>query len=193
MTSCFSTPIATPGGQLTYKTGSNRTTTWITEYLIKQPEDVELIEKYMPVAKLNKQAIAAEYDRIGDAGHPARLRLGRPGRLLAACLLPDGRGAVDPGIHGPPRLGSSAPAALLERKLRFIEESLAGAKFDLIETGGGAGSDTVFRRSCIASSACPTTARFTMPCIARPPLDLSYLRRHDAYPGPDRRERHRCV
>ena len=33
--------------------------------------------------------------------------------------------------------------ALLERKLRFIEESLAGAKFDLIETGGGAASDTV--------------------------------------------------
>ena len=33
--------------------------------------------------------------------------------------------------------------SLLERKLRFIEESLTGAKFDLIETGGGAGSDTV--------------------------------------------------
>jgi hypothetical protein len=33
--------------------------------------------------------------------------------------------------------------ALLERKLRFIEESLKGAKFDLIETGGGAASDTV--------------------------------------------------
>ena len=33
--------------------------------------------------------------------------------------------------------------ALLGRKLRFIEESLEGAKFDLIETGGGAGSDTV--------------------------------------------------
>ena len=33
--------------------------------------------------------------------------------------------------------------ALLDRKLRFIEDSLRGAKFDLIETGGGAGSDTV--------------------------------------------------
>ena len=60
--------ITTPGGPLTYKTGGNRTTTWITEYLIKRHEDVELIEKYMPVAKLNRQAITAEYDRIGDAG-----------------------------------------------------------------------------------------------------------------------------
>jgi uroporphyrinogen-III decarboxylase len=32
---------------------------------------------------------------------------------------------------------------LLQRKLRFIEESLADAAFDIIETGGGAGSDTV--------------------------------------------------
>jgi uroporphyrinogen decarboxylase len=31
----------------------------------------------------------------------------------------------------------------LDKKLRFIEESLVGAKFDLIETGGGASSDTV--------------------------------------------------
>ena len=60
--------ITTPEGVLTYKTCGNLTTTWITEYLIKRQEDVELIEKYMPVAKLNKQAIAAEYDRIGDAG-----------------------------------------------------------------------------------------------------------------------------
>jgi uroporphyrinogen-III decarboxylase len=32
---------------------------------------------------------------------------------------------------------------LLEKKLRFIDESLDGAPFDLIETGGGAASDTV--------------------------------------------------
>ena len=60
--------ITTPGGQLTYKTGSNRTTTWITDYLIKRPEDVALIEKYMPVAKLSHKAVTAEYDRISDAG-----------------------------------------------------------------------------------------------------------------------------
>ena len=32
---------------------------------------------------------------------------------------------------------------LLEKKLRFIERSLDGARFDLIETGGGAASSTV--------------------------------------------------
>ncbi len=32
---------------------------------------------------------------------------------------------------------------LLKKKLRFVEESLAGAKFDIVETGGGASSDTL--------------------------------------------------
>jgi uroporphyrinogen-III decarboxylase len=32
---------------------------------------------------------------------------------------------------------------LLEKKLQFIELSLQGAQFDLVETGGGAGSDTL--------------------------------------------------
>ena len=32
------------------QTGGNRMTTWITEYLIKKKEDLELVETYMPVA-----------------------------------------------------------------------------------------------------------------------------------------------
>jgi hypothetical protein len=40
--------ITTPGGKLTYKTGGNTKTTWITEYLVKHHEDIELIDRYMP-------------------------------------------------------------------------------------------------------------------------------------------------
>jgi len=60
--------ITTPEGKLAYKTGGNLTTTWVTEYLIKKHEDIDLIEKYMPVAKLDKGKVAAEYDAVGDAG-----------------------------------------------------------------------------------------------------------------------------
>ncbi len=38
--------ITTPEGSLTYKTGGNLMTTWITEYLVKKHEDIELIDKY---------------------------------------------------------------------------------------------------------------------------------------------------
>ncbi len=135
--------IVTPGGNLTYKTGGNRTTTWITEYLIKRHEDVELIEKYMPVAKLNKQAITAEYDRIGDAGILRGFVWGdQAGCWQHACCLMSEEELIFECVDHPDWVHRLL-RALLERKLRFIDESLTGARFDLIETGGGAGSDTV--------------------------------------------------
>ena len=135
--------ITTPGGVLTYKTGGNRQTTWITEYLIKKQEDVDLIERYLPLAKLNKEAVAAEYDRVGDAGILRGFVWGdQAGCWQHACCLVAEQDLIMEA-HDHPDWVHRLLRALLERKLRFIEESLVGAKFDLIETGGGAGSDTV--------------------------------------------------
>ena len=135
--------IKTPKGELTYKTGGNRTTTWITEYLIKKHEDVELIQKYMPVAKLTKAAISAEYDRVGDAGILRGFVWGdQAGCWQHACCLMSEEQLIVECVDNPDWVHRLLDT-LLERKLRFIEESLADAKFDLIESGGGAGSDTV--------------------------------------------------
>ncbi len=139
----FHHTITTPKGRLTYKTGANPMTTWITEYLLKKPEDLELLERYMPVGKLDQKAISAEYDRVGDSGILRGFVWGDQGGCWqhACCLMPVEelilKCADDPDwVH---RLLS----ALLKRKLQFINESLPGAKFDIVETGGGAGSDTV--------------------------------------------------
>jgi len=135
--------ITTPEGELTYRTAANATTTWILRYLIQRPEDVELIDRYMPVARLDRRAVAAAYDALGDDGILRGFVWGdQAGCWQHACCLMDVSELIlaavdDPGwVHR--LLG-----VLLARKLRFVEESLAGAKFDLIETGGGAGSDTV--------------------------------------------------
>lgn len=135
--------ITTPGGELTYMTGANRMTTWLTEYLLKKPEDLELIERYMPVGKLDTRAVAAEYDRVGDHGILRGFVWGDQAGCWqhACCLVPVEelilKCADDPAsVHRLLR-------ALLKRKLRFIEESLTHAKFDIVETGGGAASDTV--------------------------------------------------
>ena len=135
--------IRTPGGQLTYMTGSNRMTTWLTEYLIKQPEDLELLERYMPVGKLDANAVTAEYDRVGDSGILRGFVWGDQAGCWqhACCLMP-----VEPLIlkcADDPEWVHRLLRALLKRKLQFIEESLTGAKFDIVETGGGAASDTV--------------------------------------------------
>jgi uroporphyrinogen decarboxylase len=135
--------IVTPEGQLTYKTGADRTTTWITEYLIKRHEDVDLIEKYMPVARLDRQAVERQYDRVGDAGILRGFVWGdQAGCWQHACCLMEVQDLILETFENPGWVHRLL-GVLLEKKLQFIEESLAGAKFDLIETGGGAASDTV--------------------------------------------------
>lgn len=135
--------ITTPDGTLTYKTGGNTKTTWITEYLVKKHEDIELIDKYMPVARLNKDNITRAYDEVGDAGILRGFVWGdQAGCWQHACCLMDVSRLVLEAIDNPDWTHRFMKL-LLNKKLRFIEESLKGAKFDLIETGGGAGSDTL--------------------------------------------------
>ena len=135
--------IVTPGGSLTYKTEGNRKTTWITEYLIKHHDDVELIERYMPVATLDKHPVAEEYDALGDEGILRGFVWGdQAGCWQHACCLMDINDLILEAYDNPDWVHRLL-RALLDRKLRFIDESLRGAKFDLIETGGGASSDTV--------------------------------------------------
>lgn len=135
--------IVTPEGDLTYKTGGNRCTTWITEYLVKRPEDVDMIERYMPVARLDKEKVAREYDRVGEAGILRGFVWGdQAGCWQHACCLMDVQKLIIETFEHPEWVHRLL-TVLLEKKLRFIEESLAGARFDLIETGGGASSDTV--------------------------------------------------
>ncbi|MBI5093476.1 MAG: hypothetical protein HZB26_13675 [Candidatus Hydrogenedentes bacterium] len=135
--------ITTPGGDLTYKTRGNLTTTWIIEYLIKQQDDIELIEKYMPVAKLDKKKIAAAYDEVGDAGILRGFVWGdQAGCWQHACCLTEPQHLIEQAMTDPDWV-HRLMRILLDKKRRFIEESLKGTSFDLIETGGGSSSDTV--------------------------------------------------
>jgi hypothetical protein len=135
--------ITTPGGPLTYKTCGNLTTTWITEYLIKRPEDVALVDKYMPVAKLDRSRITAAHDAVGDAGILRGFVWGdQAGCWQHACCLVEPQELIVATMTEPDWVHQLL-RALLEKKIQFIGESLAGAEFDLIETGGGSSSDTV--------------------------------------------------
>lgn len=139
--------IRTPKGTLTYKTCANETTTWITEYLIKKPEDLDIIEAYMPVARLNKEPLCKIYDEVGDAGIVRGFVWGdQAGCWQHACCLMEPQALIVMAMTEPDWVHRLL-LALLDRKLRFIEDSLRGAKFDLIETGGGSGSDTVISPS----------------------------------------------
>jgi hypothetical protein len=134
--------IVTPGGTMTYRTAGDRKTTWITEYLVKRDEDIELIRKYMPVPRLDLRPLARLYDEVGEKGIVRGFVWGDQAGCWqhAACLMDITeliyRAKDTPDwVHAFLRI-------LLEKKLRFIE-GMKGAAFDVVETGGGAASSTV--------------------------------------------------
>ncbi len=134
--------IRTPEGTLSYKTESNLKTTWITEYLIKRDEDIELIRKYMPVPSLDPGPVNELHGEIGDRGILRGFVWGdQAGCWQHACCLMDVTELIlrcfdqPDWVHGLMEI-------LLEKKLQFID-TMKGARFDLIETGGGAASSTV--------------------------------------------------
>jgi uroporphyrinogen decarboxylase len=134
--------IYTPEGTLTYKTAGDRKTTWITEYLIKRDEDIQLIRKYMPVPALDLAPVAKRYTEVGDAGILRGFVWGDQAGCWqhAACLI-DITELIYATVDKPDWVHELL-GILLEKKLRFIE-SMNGAKFDLIETGGGSASSTL--------------------------------------------------
>jgi hypothetical protein len=134
--------IHTPGGVLTYKTRSDGKTTWITEYMIKRDEEIELIDKFMPVAKLNLELARKLYDEVGDKGILRGIVWGeQPGCWAHACCLMDVTDLIL-RCNDKPDWVHRLLTILLNKKLRFIE-SMKGAKFDLVENGGGVGGTTV--------------------------------------------------
>lgn len=134
--------IQTPEGNLTYKTCGDRKTTWISDYLIKKDEDIKLLKKYMPVPKLDLAPISTLYDQIGDRGILRGFVWGdQVGCWQHACCLVDINQLILKCFDQPDWV-HELMKILLEKKLRFIE-SMEGARFDLVETGGGAASSTV--------------------------------------------------
>jgi len=150
--------IYTPEGALTYKTEGNRMTTWITEYLIKHDEDIELIRKYMPAPSLDPAPIARRYDEIGDAGILRGFVWGDQAGCWqhAACLI-DITELIFKAVDEPDWVHALL-GILLEKKLGFIE-TMKGAKFDLVETGGGSASSTVISPKLHAEFCLPYDRR----------------------------------
>jgi len=134
--------ITTPEGVLAYKTAGDRRTTWISEYMIKRDEDADLIRKYMPVPPLDLAPITAAYDALGDRGILRGFVWGDQAGCWqhAACLMDVHQLIL--ATYDKPDWVHALLGALCEKKLRAVE-AMRGAKFDLVETGGGAASSTL--------------------------------------------------
>jgi uroporphyrinogen-III decarboxylase len=136
--------IVTPKGQLYHRGAYNEITRWETEPLIKTPEDFELWDAYVPLpVKADFTQIQAARDKLGDKGivrsHPFAFGQGSPWQSF--CTLVDTEKAIMMAIDEPDFM-HHALGRLLEKILRVIE-LWKGTPADMVETGGGAGSNTV--------------------------------------------------
>jgi uroporphyrinogen decarboxylase len=153
--------IKTPGGNLTMVTQSDGRTAWVSERVIKKRADIDIIADHAPRPLCDVAAVNALADRADDAAlirgmFPSFDIYGQPGCWQDAAVLVGIEELImatfdDPGwVHA--LLG-----ILRDRKLHYAE-SLRGARFDLIELGGGDASSTVISPSIFEEFVAPYDA-----------------------------------
>ena len=136
----------TPGGELTMVLQADRHTTWVAEHLIKRKEDIELIARYATAPKCDVAEVNRVAENFGERGivrgHICCFDVfGQPGCWQdAACLV--GTERLIMATFDDPEWVEALLRILQARKKIFIE-SLAGARYDILELGGGDASSTV--------------------------------------------------
>ena len=136
--------IVTPKGRLHQAGSRNEFTTWNTELLIKTETDFELWNRHCPLPEAaDFKLIQAARDKLGDRGivrcHPFSFGQGSPWQSF--CTLVGTQEAIMLAMDNPGFV-HQALQAILEKTLK-VTELWQGIPADMIETGGGAGSNTV--------------------------------------------------
>ncbi len=138
--------FGTPKGTLTMVTQSNAYTTWATEHLIKEKGDIDLIAEYVTSPVCDVAAVNQEAEAYGQRGLvrgfvPTFDVFGQPGCWQdAACLV--GIERLIMATYDDPAWVHALLATLRDRKIRYLKTT-AGARFDIMELGGGDASSTV--------------------------------------------------
>lgn len=137
--------IATPDGVLTGKSMRSDYTTSTVDHPFKEPEHIRLIEKYHPVPELDFDAVLALKARLGENGILRAFTNGPQGSPWQDACVYYGTEEMIYLAYDDPEWTHEFLEILLQKKLEFYRKNLAPLKgvFSMIETGGGAASNTV--------------------------------------------------
>jgi uroporphyrinogen-III decarboxylase len=150
--------IVTPRGTLTTTIEFNEHTSWSTEPPIKDKEDAGLLADFLPsvacdVEAVNQLATALGQRGIVRGGIVSFPIYGQPGSWQdSACLVGIERLILE--TFDEPGWVHSLLRILHRRKMDYIR-SLAGARYDLLELGGGGASTTVIAPRIFAEFVAP--------------------------------------
>jgi uroporphyrinogen-III decarboxylase len=141
---CWEETIVTPKGTLHHAGKWNEITPWETEVLVKNQRDFELWNEFLPVpVRADLTKLRETRDRLGDKGiirsHPYSAGQGSPWQSF--CILAGTEQAILWALEEP-EFVHRALEAILDKTLR-VTELWKGTPADMVETGGGAGSNTV--------------------------------------------------
>jgi uroporphyrinogen-III decarboxylase len=148
--------IETPKGTLRHAGAWNEITGWEIEDLIKTEDDFKLWAEFAPIpVAADLKPIQEVKDRLGDKGiirsHPFSPGQGSPWQSF--CTLVGTQTAIMMAMDTPDFL-HYALNTILQRTLK-VTAMWKGTPADMVETGGGAGSNTVispklFREFCVS-------------------------------------------
>ena len=136
--------ITTPDGRLTSAGAVNEFTGWITEYPVKSEADFELWNHHVPLpVGVDWKPVVEAKERIGDAGivRGGFYDFGQGSPWQSLCTMMDTQEAIMDSFDKPDWL-HYALESMLNKKLAVIDRA-GRFPYDLVETGGGAGSSTV--------------------------------------------------
>lgn len=138
------------------QTGSQ--TDWVTERLVKGKSDIELVAKYAPAPLCDVEEVNRQAELFGDRGIirgsvPGFDVYGQPGCWQDAAVLYGIEQLIMQTYYDPTWVRSFLNI-LKERKAVTIK-SMEGARFDLIEHGGGDASSTVVSPKIFADFVAP--------------------------------------
>lgn len=138
--------ILTPEKELSMILQSDPHTTWVAEHLIKEKSDIDVIAKYMTSPRCDVSAVNQAADEFGDRGlirgHIACFDgFGQPGCWQDFSCLFGSVNLIMAALEDPPWVHAFL-GVLRDRKKVYVE-SLKGAKYDILELGGGDASTTV--------------------------------------------------
>jgi len=138
--------FVTPAGTLSMVTETADYTVWVTEPLVKEKRDIDLLGAYLTTPHCDVEAVnkvAAEFGERGLVrGHICGVDVfGQAGCWQDACCLVGAQRMIMEA-HDDPEWVHTLLGILQRRKQGFLE-STAGAHYDLLEHGGGDASASV--------------------------------------------------
>jgi uroporphyrinogen decarboxylase len=138
--------FVTPRGELTMVLQSNKHTAWVTEHLVKAKSDIDLIGPYVTAPKCDVEEVNRVVEQYGERGlvrsHFCGWDVfGQGGTWQDACCLV-GTQRLIMETYDDPRWVHELLKIIQGRK-KVYTQSLAGARYDVLEHGGGDASTSV--------------------------------------------------